>query len=94
MTLFWWIARLEGVSFLLLLLVAMPLKYLAGEPGPVRIVGAVHGLLFLAFVAQLFRVATEHDWPWRRSAWAFVASLLPGGVFWLEASTRSAERPR
>ena len=78
------VARFEGLSFLILLGVAMPLKYLAGEPSAVRVFGATHGVLFLAFVALLARVATEDDWPWRRSALAFIASLLPCGTFWFE----------
>jgi integral membrane protein len=82
------VARFEGLSFLILLGVAMPLKYLAGEPGAVRVFGMAHGVLFLAFVALLVRVAVEDDWPWRRSALAFVASLLPFGTFWFERRLR------
>jgi integral membrane protein len=85
-----WIARLEGVSFLLLLGVAMPLKYLAGLPLAVRISGAVHGLLFLAFVAALARVAAQEGWARRRVATWFVASLVPFALFFLE---RDLSRP-
>jgi integral membrane protein len=60
------IAFLEGLSFVLLLFVAMPLKYLAELPMAVRIVGSVHGLLFLVFVAALYRVVLEQEWPARR----------------------------
>lgn len=78
------VAFLEGVSFILLLFVAMPLKYMADLPMAVRIVGSLHGVLFLAFVYVLFRAATEHDWPLRRSALAFLASIVPFGTFVLD----------
>ena len=56
----------EGVSFLVLLIIAMPLKYLAGWPDAVRVVGMAHGILFLLYLAAAMQVATERDWPWRR----------------------------
>ena len=79
---------LEGLSFLALLLVAMPLKYYLGLPVAVRIAGSVHGLLFLLFVSALFRVAVERDWPFRRSLAAFGASLVPGGTFILDRALK------
>jgi len=82
------VARLEGLSFLILLLVAMPLKYAAGEPGAVRVFGATHGLLFLGYLALLARVASEDDWSWRRIATAVAASIVPLGVFWFERELR------
>ena len=72
---------LEGVSFLVLLFVAMPLKYLAGLPIAVRLAGGVHGLLFLLFVSALFRVSTERAWSAQRTLRALAASLVPGGTF-------------
>lgn len=82
------VALLEGSSFLLLLFIAMPLKYLAGLPFAVRIVGSVHGLLFLMFMAALYRAARERDWPLRRSLIAFVASIVPFGTFVFDRSLR------
>jgi len=78
------VARLEGLSFLILLFVAMPLKYLAGAPGAVRVVGLAHGLLFLAYLALTTRLAVDDRWPGRRIASALIASLLPFGTFWFE----------
>jgi integral membrane protein len=87
------VAFLEGLSFILLLFVAMPLKYMAGLPLAVRVTGSVHGVLFVAFVYVLLRAATEHDWPIKRSAGAFVASLVPFGTFVLDrALKREIER--
>jgi len=82
------VAFLEGLSFLVLLLIAMPLKHVYGLPQAVRVVGSLHGLLFVGFVALLFRVASERDWPIKRSFLAFVASLVPGGTFVLDRALR------
>lgn len=79
---------LEGLSFVVLLFVAMPLKHVFGLPLAVRVVGSVHGLLFLAFASALYRAATEHAWPARRSLVAFVASLGPFGPFVLDRSLK------
>lgn len=89
-----WVARLEGVSFLVLLGIAMPLKYLAGIPLAVRISGALHGLLFLAFLHALFRVVSEDGWPRRRTAIWLVASVMPLALFFVERDlTRRARVP-
>jgi len=85
---FRWVAFLEGLSFVLLLFVAMPLKYWANLPLAVRIVGSVHGLLFVVFVAALFRAAVERSWPPRRWGLAFFSSLVPFGTFVFDRSLR------
>ena len=82
------VALLEGSSFLILLFAAMPLKYLAGMPLAVRIVGSIHGALFIAFVVALYRAAHACDWPLRRSVTAFVASILPFGTFVFDGALR------
>jgi integral membrane protein len=82
------VALLEGSSFLVLLFIAMPLKYLAGFPLAVRITGMVHGLLFLMFLAALYRAASERDWSSRRWFLAFVSSIVPFGTFVFDRSLR------
>ncbi|MDX9966385.1 DUF3817 domain-containing protein [Sulfuricurvum sp. IAE1] len=77
------IGNIEGWSYLILLFVAMPLKYMAGIPMAVKIVGMAHGLLFIAFVAALVAAAAAHRWNYSFSAMAFVASLVPWGTFLL-----------
>jgi integral membrane protein len=76
---------MEGVSFLLLLGVAMPLKYFAGLPMAVRIVGTAHGILFLLYVWAAIQVYLERDWPFKRLAAVLVASVLPAGPFVVDA---------
>lgn len=83
------VAFLEGLSFVVLLFIAMPLKYYAGLPLAVRVVGIVHGVLFIGFVITLLRAATVHRWPVSRSLVAFVASLLPLGTFVFDRSLRA-----
>ncbi|MDI1247485.1 MAG: DUF3817 domain-containing protein [Lacunisphaera sp.] len=75
----------EGVSFLVLLGIAMPLKYYAGEPGAVRVVGMAHGVLFMLYVAAAIQTALDRDWTWRRTALVLLASVLPAGPFVVEA---------
>ena len=79
------VGHLEGLSFILLLFVAMPLKYLAGWPLGVRVIGMAHGILFLAYLALLYRIASECEWSYRRSAGALAAALLPFGFFVFDA---------
>ncbi len=76
---------LEGVSFLVLLLVAMPLKYFADQPLAVRYVGMAHGILFLLYLLALAPVALDHRWKARTLALAVLASLLPAGPFVFDA---------
>ncbi|MEO8258846.1 MAG: DUF3817 domain-containing protein [Acidobacteriota bacterium] len=82
------VALLEGSSFLVLLFIAMPLKYLASLPLAVRIVGIVHGLLFLMFMAALYRASRKREWPLRRALLAFVSSIVPFGTFAFDRSLR------
>ena len=82
------IALLEGVSFVVLLFIAMPLKYWAGMPLAVRVVGMAHGVLFLLYLPSLLEVAVAHRWPLPRTMAAFGAALVPFGTFMLEARLR------
>ena len=83
----------EGVSFLLLLGVAMPLKYAAGMPEVVFWVGLAHGLLFLLYVAAVAHAYSARGLAPRLAGWALVASVLPAGPFVLDARLRAQDRP-
>lgn len=83
------IGLLEGLSFLVLLGVAMPLKYLAHEPWAVKVFGWAHGVLFVAYLWAAQVVRTARGWDGRRTAWAVVASLLPLGTFVFDRSLRA-----
>jgi integral membrane protein len=82
----------EGISFLLLLGIAMPLKYLAGIPEMVKWVGWIHGLLFVLYLAAVAHVTFLHRWSVFRVAGSFLASLLPFGTFVLDAKLRREEK--
>ncbi|AOS43008.1 hypothetical protein Verru16b_00046 [Lacunisphaera limnophila] len=75
----------EGVSFLVLLGVAMPLKYVYGEPAAVRVVGMAHGVLFVLYVGAALHAAWEQAWTWQRTGLVLAASLLPAGPFVVDA---------
>ena len=75
------IGLIEGVSFLLLLGIAMPLKYVWGMPMAVKVVGWAHGVLFVLFGMALLQVWKEHRWAFGRVALTFIAALVPFGPF-------------
>ena len=85
------IGLIEGVSFLALLGVAMPLKYFAGLPQAVTIVGWLHGLLFITFCIALTQAHQEAKWSIGRSAAVLIAALLPFGPFVIDKRLRQED---
>lgn len=81
----------EGVSLLVLMGIAMPLKYLAGKPDAVRVVGWLHGLLFVAFVLAALMVYRQRKWPFGKLVLAVVAAFLPFGTFVFDRQLRKEE---
>jgi integral membrane protein len=77
------IALLEGISFLVLLLIAMPLKYLANEPWLTKQVGMAHGVLFVLYVILVIEVKLALDWPFKKMLIAMGASIIPFGTFYI-----------
>jgi len=85
------IALAEGVSFVLLVFIAMPLKYLAHFPLAVKIAGSLHGILFISFIKLAFDVKVAGE---KSAAWfgkAFLASILPFGTFYMDHKAWKAE---
>lgn len=78
------IAIAEGISFLVLLCIAMPLKYFAGLPDAVQFVGWAHGVLFVAFLVLALMVAIQLKKNFLWLVGAFFASILPFGTFVFE----------
>lgn len=78
------ISLLEGLSLLVLLFVAMPLKYVWGNPEYVRVVGMAHGLLFVAYI--LFAIMTKFELNWKVKTLfiVFAASVIPFGTFYVD----------
>lgn len=75
------LAYLEGISFLLLLGVGMPLKYFYQLPEPNLYIGTAHGILFIAYCVAVFIVRSELKWGTSKTLWALLASFLPFGTF-------------
>jgi len=86
------IAILEGISFLILLGIAMPLKYLAGQPDAVKYVGWAHGILFILFCIALAIAFRAARWPIRRAAIVFIAALLPFGPFVIDGRLKKEDQ--
>lgn len=81
---FRWLGRFEGISFLILLLIAMPLKYIWGKPEAVRAVGMAHGVLFLLYIFAANFVAQQREWSKKVWALSYLAAVLPLGTFVFE----------
>jgi integral membrane protein len=91
------IGLIEGVSFLVLLGIAMPLKYFAGVPMAVKVVGWAHGVFFMAFVAALAHATRSAGWGILRAGTVFIASLVPFGTLLIDGRLKredAAERQR
>jgi integral membrane protein len=81
----------EGISFLVLLLIAMPLKYYFGMPMTVKIVGWLHGVLFIAYIGAVLLAIKAMKWNWFSVLVALAASLIPIGTFVLDKSLKKRE---
>ena len=75
---------LEGISFLALLFVAMPLKYIWEIPMAVKYVGAAHGGLFIFYCMWVLVATLEFKWSFSTIAKALIASVIPAGTFWAD----------
>ncbi len=78
------IGHLEGISFLLLLFIAMPLKYMWDMPMAVRIVGSIHGILFIAFISVLWDAKGKIPLSLKTVFVCFLLSIIPFGTFFLD----------
>jgi integral membrane protein len=78
------IAVAEGVSYILLVFVAMPLKYWAGIPLAVKYTGWAHGVLFMLYVVLLIMAWLEYKWAFKKAALFGLASLVPFAPFWVD----------
>ena len=83
------ISFIEGISFLILIFIAMPLKYMAGIPLAVKIVGMTHGILFILFIIALFMAAKRYKWK-VLTFQLFVYSLIPFGFILIEKTIMKA----
>jgi integral membrane protein len=75
------LGNIEGISYLLLLGIAMPMKYFFGFPMAVKIVGMAHGVLFIAYCLLLALQMRANKWNLLFGIYLFVATLIPFGTF-------------
>jgi integral membrane protein len=78
------LAFLEGISYISLLGIAMPLKYYYDKPDAVKIIGMAHGILFVLYVINLLIVHLKLRWSYGKTFGAFIASLIPFGTFYAD----------
>ena len=78
------ISYLEGISYLLILFVTMPLKYLFEEPQPNKVIGMAHGVLFLLYIVLAFLVKPEKNWGTKTLIIVLLCSIIPFGTFWMD----------
>lgn len=83
---------LEGISFLLLLFIAMPMKYLFDNPILVKYVGMGHGVLFMLFLVVLFVVCAKQKWSLQIFLMGLVASILPFAPFVFDRKLKQLEQ--
>ena len=87
------VGLLEGLSFLLLLFIAMPMKYMFDNPVLVKYVGMGHGVLFILFLIVLFAVCEKQKWSITIFLMGLVASILPFGPFVFDRKLKRFEQP-
>lgn len=75
---------IEGLSFIVLLGIAMPLKYMAGKPEMVSIVGMAHGVLFVLYILFTILAKFQYPWSWKKILLLWVASVVPFGTFYAD----------
>lgn len=78
------VALLEGISYILLLFIATPIKYLANDPQYVKLLGMPHGILFIAYIALAFVFKNDFSWNNKQFIKVLLASIIPFGTFYID----------
>ncbi len=78
------ISYLEGISYLLILFVTMPLKYMFESPEPNKVIGMAHGFLFLIYIVFAIMVKPEKQWNNKTLGIVLLCSVIPFGTFWMD----------
>lgn len=78
------ISYLEGISYLLLLFVGVPMKYALGNPVVVKALGMPHGLLFIAYIIMAIYVKDRFGWNAKTFLLVLLASIIPFGTFYID----------
>jgi integral membrane protein len=86
-------AYVVGVWLVVLVLVAVPLKYLADQPRPVEIVGPVHGFLYMVYLVTVVDLAFRARWSPVRTVLVMLAGTIPFLSFYAERRVTAELRP-
>ncbi|WP_296317427.1 DUF3817 domain-containing protein [Winogradskyella sp. UBA3174] len=78
------LALLEGVSYILLLFIATPIKYLSDDPQYVKLLGMPHGLLFVAYIVFAIMISSAMKWNNKALFVVLIASIIPFGTFYID----------
>jgi len=78
------VSILEGVSYILLLFIATPIKYLSDDPSYVKLLGMPHGLLFVAYIVLAFLIKGSLKWDTKTFLIVLAASIIPFGTFYID----------
>ncbi len=78
------INKIEGISFIILIFIAMPLKYSFGYPIATKIVGMIHGILVFAFLYQIYEAKKEAGFTLKETGFYTLMSLIPFGSFYTD----------
>jgi len=79
------VALLEGLSLVVLIGVAVPMKYIYQNPSLVKTVGPIHGMLFLLFIVNTISVGIEYHWKFQETTWkVLIACIIPFGTFYVD----------
>lgn len=85
------VALAEGISYVVLLFIAMPIKYMADIPEVVKYTGWVHGLLFILYLLALINAKADQNWSFKKALVAFFVSITPFAAFFFDKSLRKEE---
>lgn len=78
------ISYLEGISYILLLFIAVPIKYYSNDPSIVKLLGMPHGLLFVAFVILSLVNSKKYNWSFIKTIVVLISSIIPFGTFYVD----------
>ena len=82
---------IEGISYIVLLFISMPLKYVAKIPQAVMVNGWLHGVLFVLLGLSIINVWIKQKWPFKRAFIAGLVTLIPFGTFWFDKSLKQEQ---
>ncbi|PKQ44956.1 DUF3817 domain-containing protein [Confluentibacter flavum] len=86
------IAFLEGISYILLLFIATPIKYFGDDEQYVKLLGMPHGLLFVTYIVLAIMLKSELKWDTKQFGIVLLASIIPFGTFYIERAYLKPQR--